>query len=68
MVDPQFSLPAGQFPTPPPPLGDILNYSIDFHEIWYISSLTSSESIAITKIMVVPHPLGGYSKLLDRFL
>ena len=45
------------YPPPPggtslPPLGDILNYLSDVHEIWGILSLTIMKSIAITRIMV----------------
>ena len=39
---------------PLPPLGDILNYLTDFNEIWYMLSFTIMESIAISKIIVVP--------------
>ena len=52
MVDPKFFPQGGRFPSSPSPLGDILNYSTDFHEIWYILSLTIMKSIAITRIMV----------------
>ena len=73
MVAPQLT-PQGGVGRPLPRRGDILNYSTDFYEIWYISCWTIMKSIAITKIMVDPPsrggrslPCGGCSKLFDRF-
>ena len=64
MVIPPSTPPGGEIPHP---LGDVLNYSTDFLENWYKSSLDIMESIAITKIMVVlpiPHPPGVRSSPL----
>ena len=72
---PHCSHPGGHVPRP---LRDILNYSIDFYEIWYILCLTIMESNAISKIMVIPpstppggeipHPLGDVLNYSTDFL